>query len=76
MVEQFKLDAITTEQPARYPHIVTEYVDRLLAREILKPILVKRNSRGVVTLVDGHHRLEAHRLAGREKIEAFVMSVN
>ena len=61
--------------PAKYPHIVAQYVQRLNAGETLTPILVSRDSRGNLTLVEGHHRFAAHRLAGRVSIEAFVMSV-
>jgi hypothetical protein len=61
--------------PAKYPHIVKMYADRLAAGVVLSPVLVSRNSRGLLTLVEGHHRFAAHRLAGRVSIEAFVMSV-
>jgi len=76
MTEQIKIADITTEHPARYAHIVEHYRLRLAAGEILKPILVKRSSHGLVSLVDGHHRFEAHRLAGRDQIDACVWSVN
>jgi ParB-like chromosome segregation protein Spo0J len=67
---------IKQSTPARYPHIVRQYADRLAAGEVLPAILVSRNSAGLVRLVDGHHRLEAHRIAKRLVIDVFVMSVH
>lgn len=76
MTEQINVADIVQTTPARYPHIVRAYADRLAAGEVLKPVLVSRNSRGVLAIVEGHHRLAAHRLAGRTTIAAFVMSVH
>ncbi|MGO9073724.1 MAG: ParB N-terminal domain-containing protein [Terriglobales bacterium] len=38
----------------------------------MRPVLVKHDSRRVTTLIDGHHRFEAHLRAGREHIDCFV----
>ncbi len=67
---------ITTVHSPRYQHIVAQYVQRLNAGEALPPILVSRDSRGRLAIVEGNHRLAAHRLAGRTTIEAYIYSVN
>jgi ParB-like chromosome segregation protein Spo0J len=76
MTEQINVADIVQSTPARYPHIVRAYADRLAAGEVLKPVLVSRNSRGLLVIVEGNHRLEAHRIAGCVTIAAFAMSVN
>ncbi len=75
MTESIKIADIVAA-PARYPHIVECYADRMRTGETLTPLLVKRDSQGHVTLVDGHHRYFAAMSVGRTHVECFVWSVN
>jgi ParB-like nuclease domain len=59
-------------EPAQHPMKVAAYVAHLKAGHKMDPILCKRRD-GRLHIVNGRHRLEAHRLAGLETISAFVM---
>ena len=76
MSEQIRVDAIETDGPARYAHIVSEYAERIRSLQPVRPILVSRNSKGVVRLVDGNHRLAAWKQVGAVAVECFVFSVH
>jgi ParB-like chromosome segregation protein Spo0J len=75
MPESIKIADIVAA-PARYQHVIAHYAERLRAGERLTPLLVKRDSQGRVTLVDGHHRYFAALSVGRTHVECFVWSVN
>lgn len=51
---------------------VQEYAEALAAGATFPPVVVFRDDDGRHWLADGFHRLEAHRLAGRETIAAEV----
>ncbi len=52
--------------------VVVEYLDAILDEEPLPPIRVLVDAEGVHRVVDGWHRLEAHRRASRLQIDAVV----
>ncbi len=52
--------------------VVVDYLDALLDEEPLPPIRVLVDAEGVHRVVDGWHRLEAHRRASRLQIDAVV----
>lgn len=77
MTETVPLDAIVWD-PSIYPRskwstsTIDRYVDALEAGDEFPPVIVEA---GTMRLLDGKHRLEAHRKAGRETIAAVARSV-
>lgn len=47
------------------------YAYRMLLRDVFPPVKVHRKANGRYDLHDGRHRLAAHKLLGRKKINAY-----
>ncbi|MCF6192415.1 MAG: ParB/RepB/Spo0J family partition protein, partial [Candidatus Hydrothermae bacterium] len=78
---EIPLESITWDQgiyprEETHPDVVARYAEALEAGAQFPPILVAALPDGHYLILDGNHRLQAHRRVGRRVIEARVVDVD
>ncbi|MBC7164843.1 MAG: ParB N-terminal domain-containing protein [Roseovarius sp.] len=71
-IKEIRADEACQLRAAGSAAAVAEYAAALAEGAIFPPVTVFRDAEGRYWLADGFHRLEAHKLAGRETISADV----